>query len=467
MRRYIPLILIEGATVMAVELCGAKLLAPIYGGSLFVWAAILAVTLAALAFGYYYGGVLSSKNEPQKKLFSIIILASCLIIVMPFIAEHVLSVISVLPLQIAVSISSILLIFFPIFFLGCTTPLLIRINTVKADDSGLISGKIYAISTVGGICSTLLCGFYLIPNWGLTLTLITFALLLFITVVLILKIFKANSYLMVLASVLLSISSVLGNEKDVLFKKQGVMGEIEVIDLHVEGRKVRQLRVNKTVQSEIDLEAKRSTSTYISIIDSILKPGENKRAIVFGLGGGVLCGIVQQKKYHVIAVEFDNRIIKAAQDFFNSKVHTYNCDARAFINTSPAKEDCIILDLFKGEEQPFHVLTLECFKKLHSKLKGDSTMIINWHGYIDGELGKGTQILLNTLHKAGFETTLIPGPGKEDHRNTIILCKPVDRSEFDMTIPINTDDQPVIELANAKANLRWRKNYLRYYQSSR
>ncbi|MBL7917728.1 MAG: SAM-dependent methyltransferase, partial [Bacteroidia bacterium] len=87
MKKYIPLIIIEGATVMAVELCGAKLMAPLYGGSLFVWAAILAITLAALAFGYFYGGILSSKEKPVTKLYYVVSVSAVFIALMPFIAQ--------------------------------------------------------------------------------------------------------------------------------------------------------------------------------------------------------------------------------------------------------------------------------------------------------------------------------------------------------------------------------------------
>jgi hypothetical protein len=43
-------------------------------------------------------------------------------------------------------------------------------------ESGENSGKIYAVSTVGGILATFLCGFYLIPNFGVQLSLIGFAI---------------------------------------------------------------------------------------------------------------------------------------------------------------------------------------------------------------------------------------------------------------------------------------------------
>ena len=47
---------ITGACVLVVEILGAKMLSPYFGTSHFVWTAQIAVTLLALAAGYYLGG---------------------------------------------------------------------------------------------------------------------------------------------------------------------------------------------------------------------------------------------------------------------------------------------------------------------------------------------------------------------------------------------------------------------------
>jgi hypothetical protein len=47
---------IEGGSVMAIELAGAKMVAPFYGTSLYVWASVLAVTLGGLTTDYFLGG---------------------------------------------------------------------------------------------------------------------------------------------------------------------------------------------------------------------------------------------------------------------------------------------------------------------------------------------------------------------------------------------------------------------------
>ncbi|HRD40758.1 MAG TPA: fused MFS/spermidine synthase, partial [Bacteroidia bacterium] len=77
----------EGAAVMATELCGSKLIAPYFGSSLYVWAAVIAITLGSLAAGYFYGGKLSEKNDRVKKLSLVLLIAALYMGAMPFIAN--------------------------------------------------------------------------------------------------------------------------------------------------------------------------------------------------------------------------------------------------------------------------------------------------------------------------------------------------------------------------------------------
>ena len=50
-RLLLLLSFIEGGSLMAVELMSARMLAPYFGSSLFVWATVLAVTLGGLTLG--------------------------------------------------------------------------------------------------------------------------------------------------------------------------------------------------------------------------------------------------------------------------------------------------------------------------------------------------------------------------------------------------------------------------------
>src|SRR6478735_749532 len=124
-KKFLFLSMIEGATVMVAELCGAKLLAPVFGSSLYVWASVMGITLAALAIGYFYGGNLSHKKEKNEKaLFYILSAAALFILAMPVISYYAVQRISYLPFTPGVVIATLSLLFLPVFFLGASSPLL-------------------------------------------------------------------------------------------------------------------------------------------------------------------------------------------------------------------------------------------------------------------------------------------------------------------------------------------------------
>ena len=53
-----------GGVVMALEILGSRLLAPVFGTSLFVWGALIGVVLAAMSTGYAMGGWLADRRAP-------------------------------------------------------------------------------------------------------------------------------------------------------------------------------------------------------------------------------------------------------------------------------------------------------------------------------------------------------------------------------------------------------------------
>src|SRR3954462_2205200 len=53
--------LLEGLSVIIVEIAGARALAPFFGTSLQVWTALITVTLFFLAVGYSLGGLLAKR----------------------------------------------------------------------------------------------------------------------------------------------------------------------------------------------------------------------------------------------------------------------------------------------------------------------------------------------------------------------------------------------------------------------
>src|SRR5439155_1017817 len=77
LRRYLYITAaMTGAAIMVVEILGAKMLSPYVGLSHFVWTAQIAVTLVALACGYYVGGRLADRTQELSSLYWAILAAA-------------------------------------------------------------------------------------------------------------------------------------------------------------------------------------------------------------------------------------------------------------------------------------------------------------------------------------------------------------------------------------------------------
>jgi hypothetical protein len=142
------------------------------------------------------------------------------------------------------------------------------------------------------------------------------------------------------------------------------------------------------------------------------------------------------------------------------------------MNHCSRRYDVVLIDVFKAEEQPSHIITIESLEQLKKNLNPGARVFINWHGYVSGEFGQGTAILQATLLKAGFRVKLCSASDDEDHRNILFVASLAELPPlaFEKNVAlapvpgVNSDNFPLLEKYNALANKRWRSNYLRYYQ---
>lgn len=478
LKKLLLLSFIEGAAVMVAELCGAKLLAPIFGSSLYVWASVMGITLAALALGYFYGGYQSTKTALLNKLFFILSLAALFIILMPVLSHYLVPRISYWPFLPAIVISSACLLLPPIFLLGASSPLFIALQST-GNDSGRVSGTVYAVSTVGGIAATFLCGFYLIPVIGLTACLVSFGSCLFLLNVIICKMYKPIQLFLFAGFIYLNLQFSVP-ASNLLYASDSVLGRLEVLDFAGANKdSIRILRINNIVQTEMNLRTHQSVSEYVKLLDTLVPhSASEKSALVLGLGGGLTANVLASKNYRCKGVEFDERIIYSAKKHFylNPQVETVYSDARYFLNHCNEKYDLVMVDVFKAEEQPSHVLTMESLGNLKQNLNDSALVIINWHGYISGNKGLGTSILYSTLKASGFRVQLCSTGGDENYRNILFVAslRQLREMPYQLTSEkpeqltlLNTDNMPLLEKYNSEANKTWRVNYLKYYQNKK
>lgn len=479
--KFYTISFVEGASVMAAEICSAKLLAPFFGSSLYVWSSVMAITLGGLASGYFIGGRLSKRENKEQMLLAVLVAAVCCLCLMPFMTTVFLITASHLSLIPAVIISVLFLLFPTMLCMGATSPLIISILTSNANQSGENSGRVYAISTVGGILATFLCGFYLIPNLGVQLSLIGFAVALsLVCLFLILKKKSKQSGLILFLIISFALYGFVNSKSNrfAIYKSEGILGKLEVRDepgYNNPNDIVRKLLINNTIQTEMNLETKQSASEYVRLVEKNIMYFPKGKALILGLGGGVVANMFQTHAYDVTAVEFDERIIDMSKRFFflNDSIKTVSADARYFINHCKEKFNLILFDVFKAEEQPSHVITKESLVKLKDMLDVNGIVLINTHGYLTGKKGLGTQCMLATLKDAGFDLKICTFSENEDFRNLLIVAsqKPMDATLNNELYPImytdletlNTDNKPSLESLNASANQSFRKLYIDNY----
>ena len=164
------ILIIEGGAIMAVELIGAKLIAPYYGNSLYVWAAVLATTLGALSIGYFSGGNLSSTQANIKTLLTITTSAALLVLLMPILSSFIMSATLGMELRTGIVLSCVIFLMPPLIAFGMVGPMIVRLATKDVKQVGKIAGTVYFTSTAGGVATTFLFGFYFIPFLGLKMS---------------------------------------------------------------------------------------------------------------------------------------------------------------------------------------------------------------------------------------------------------------------------------------------------------
>ena len=127
---------ITGACVLIVEILGAKMLSPYFGTSHFVWTAQIAVTLLALAAGYYLGGRWVDHSPRLGNIYLAILGASVYLAATVPLVRGVSFACLKLDLALGSLLASLFLFLMPLALLAMTGPFLVRILTKSVSQVG-------------------------------------------------------------------------------------------------------------------------------------------------------------------------------------------------------------------------------------------------------------------------------------------------------------------------------------------
>jgi SAM-dependent methyltransferase len=266
----------------------------------------------------------------------------------------------------------------------------------------------------------------------------------------------------------------------VLYNQEGMLGQVLVTDYPVYNNSqtpayyMRYLFFNRVAQAWYNPnDSLTRYFPYVNMMIDEIKFNQLKgKALLLGLGGGGVANELIKQNFEVDAIELDPRVSEVATKYFHldSRVKVTINDGRRYIKNCIKKYNLIVFDVFKGEENPAHMLTMESLNEVKKILTPDGFIVLNGYGFLKGEKGKGMRAIIKTIVASGYKIKIVETNADENHSNTLLFCA---TSNFETKkhsktseqissndVPILYDEFPKLEILNKSAVAAWRKAYI-------
>jgi spermidine synthase len=400
---------VTGAAIMIVEILGAKMLAPYFGTSHFVWTAQIAVTLVALATGDYAGGAQVDRSPRLRRLYGSVLVAGLYLSLTVWMVRPLAYWCLQFNLAFGSLLASATLFFVPLSLLAMVCPFLIRVLTVSVSGVGGNVGRLTAVSTLGSFAGTLLIGYLLIPFLPNSMTmLITAMALMLVAGGFFWTWGKANSD-RITAALALALGAAIGwgagrtgdpegGKLVELYHGNSNFGQLQVVQARNGPR--RYYLNDYLTQNTYDTNEHQSLSMFTYMLHELPRAYAPRieDVLCIGLGVGIVPMEFAREGARVDVVEINPAVVPLAREFFELQPERLNItigDGRQFVNQSRKQYDVIVLDAFLGESSPSHLFTREAFGAMRRILATNGVLVINCFGDFD----RGKDFFVASLEK--------------------------------------------------------------------
>jgi spermidine synthase len=389
---YVRLIaFVVGSASLGAEIAAARLLAPYFGASTIIWANTIATVLVALSVGYAVGGRLADRWPHLRGLCTVVVAAGSLLAAVPFAADPFLRLAANALGALSVggflgSLVAVLgLVAIPVVLLGAVAPFANRLAVDRLAATGTVTGRLYAISTLGSLVGTFASALLLIPLIGTHRTFLVFALALVTVAVPGLR----RRWLLALplaVGALIAIppasvgSDVAGAR--VIFSAETQYQTARVLQF-ASGERWLELNEGVAIHSDYRPWTYLTGGYWDDFLVLPLLSGEVPRRIAI-LGDAA--GTVARAYGHyfpatrVDAVELDGELSSIGRRYFGlrgANLHLYTADARPWLAASHSRYDAIFLDAYRQPYIPFYLVTREFFASVARHLRPGGLLIVN------------------------------------------------------------------------------------------
>jgi spermidine synthase len=382
-RYLLAALFVTGATTLALEVAGTRLLSPYYGSSLYTWSSIITVTLISLAAGYSLGGRLADRGASLLTFSRALCWAAMAVALVPALRAPVLKATSPLGVQLGTLASATALVAPALIIISCLGPIAIRLTALGLETVGRKAGDVYALSTIGSVTGAVLTGFVLVPRLPLTQIFYGAAVLLLLLGALGIRLSAQKIPYTQLAAA--AAAALLGfwprtppASTNIVVNRESAYGQIKVVDSDVG---LRYLMVNGTSQSVASRTTGESDSQYVHGLEwaALLRP-QAKRALVVGLGAGLIPG-AYERVYDLTTdvAEIDPDMVRAAKEQFAyaPRGDVFVEDGRVYVERTGRRYDALVVDAFGSESPPYHLFTRESFVSMKRAMQPGGVLAVN------------------------------------------------------------------------------------------
>jgi spermidine synthase len=377
-----------GTGSLATEIAASRLLAPYFGSSTIVWANLIGIVLAGLAFGYWLGGRIADRRPQPRLLGAIVLAAAVWVAVTPFVARPFLDA-AVGNLDEASagavigSFFAVLLLFAPaVVLLGMVSPFAIRLALTEVASAGAVAGRFYALSTAGSLLGTFVPALIAIPLAGTQRTLLGTAVLLALSAS-----FLLGRKVLVLAAALAALVALppgaIKPEPGLLHEEDSLYQFIQVIE-RPDGKRLLRLNEGVAVHSVWRADTVLTGGVWDAFLalPPLLDRPLRSVAILGNAAGTTARALgVFYPEARVDGVELDPAVSRVGRRFFgledNLRLTVHDADARPFLRSTDTRYDLIVVDAYHQPYVPFYLATREFFRLARERLEPGGILALN------------------------------------------------------------------------------------------
>lgn len=439
----------SGAVILAVEVMAVRILSPYFGNTIFNFSSVISVILAALSAGYWYGGRLADRRPAEELFYKLVAISGASILVSYAAASYLLPAVgSAMPVTIGPLISALSLFFGPGFLFGLLSPFVIKLACVFAPEKGVgtVAGEIFFFSTLGSIAGSLAAGFWLIPSYGISSSMVVMGAGMIAIGSLGMALARgsaghgeAKRAGILLFVVALGAATLIGAAPPVysdvvtLYEEDGVYGNIVVADGEYKGERARMLFFDRSLSSAVFIDkSDRLPFEYMNFFTlyRVFDPAPEKILVLGGATGAVpKLLLAKEPRATITSVEIEPSLPALGREFFNvppdPRLTDVIADGRRFLADHPDNfYDVIIGDAFHSFYSiPWHMATEEFYEMVYDQLDPGGVYLMNVISMFQPEHPTMLFPTIATMQKVFDEVHVfdVQTPGTTDPKNFTVI----------------------------------------------